>query len=312
MAQDQDQQVGSALRRALQVIFFTVLLLASVTETRADERRPANAQAAFDRAVDLAKDGKTCEAAAAFEESYALYEARDTLNGLALAEEECGKHVDAYNHFATLEEQAATAGDDRRATLASRALERLAPKVGLLSVRAPKGVVLTIDGAAHEAKRPIAVAPGSHRVTITRGDRTADETVDVAIGTTKEVTLSLPAEHEPSESSFALGPLGVVGIAVAAVGVLGVISGSVLYASAGSQFDDVASRCPNNVCPSDAQQDIDAGRQEEVAGQVLLGIGITALLAGAGLVTWSLLSAEEGAVARVEIGPTGVALSGRF
>lgn len=307
MALQQVQQVGSTLRLGAALCF--VWAGAVCTVALADPARSPEADDAFRRGVDLAKEGKTCEAASAFAQSHRLHPARDTLNGLALAEEECGKVASAYRHFATLLEEAAAAGDDRRERLARKALDRLAPQISRLVVTAPDGADVEIDGEPLlTLGKELVLDPGRYVIRAAAGARSTEKVVQLEPGGATRAALTF---SEDDTSTFDVGVLEAAGIALAGVGVIGLVSGGVLYASAGSTFDEVAAECVDLQCPATVGERIETGEREEVAGQVLIGLGVTLVLAGAGLLTWRIIEQGNTSVA-FRLTPTSVLVGGQF
>jgi hypothetical protein len=83
-----------------------------------------------------------------------------------------------------------------------------------------------------------------------------------------------------------------------------------------SQFKDLQSRCPNNVCPESAASDVERGRTYQTVGFVGLGVGIVGV--GAGLALWftspssSRPAPQQGKRPELLVGMSSVAVRGRF
>lgn len=291
-------------------------------ETEAETKRRASAL--FSRGEALYRIGDHARAARLFEEAHALAPHPDILWNVARANERAGELARAANAYAEYLEGAAETAPDRRE--AASALERLARKVGRLDVHAPTGAAIAIDDA-EVARASRYVAPGSHAVRATLGERVETRAVDVGAGEIRGLSLFVDATPPaagalpvPAPSAPATAPSPDVPAArtrgwspwvfAAGAGLSAVATGvTVAFAvdtqNARSRFDDAPSL-----------EAFDDGRARQTRTNVLIGVsaGLWALTAATGLflVDWSGGSASTapGTKASVLAVPGGVV--GRF
>ncbi len=302
----------------------------------------AAADALFREAVGLADSGDYAGAIQKFSASYELDPARGTLQGLAMAEEKQGRVLDAYTHFRELVEASIKANDSAREAAAREHLALLKVRVPTLKITfaddVPPKTRVEIDGEklpGGAVGSALPVNPGDHHVRALAPDgRTFSLMVGVSEGARAkvEVTWKKPvveAESEPEDASAKdvlpppppphqipesewgsgssdLRPLGLV---VGGVGVVLAGVGSYLWISAGRDYSDLQSRCPNQTCPPGSQDKIDSGRTKENWGRIALIGGGVALAGG---ITLFAIGKPRAPAVEARVGPSSIDVLGRF
>jgi len=192
------------------------------------------AEVTFKEGMDLAKANKYKEALAKFEESRAAVpNARATFQ-MARMEYALNDYMVALLHYrqALKEEGLPTQNRDE----ALKAIDELQTKVGVITIDAPTGAVVTVDGnAVVDPKLPVEVTPGQHIVKATLGgeSRSADASPQagkvVAVKLTFEETTqpvtpppTTPGQNPPATTSDNFWtPAHVAGVGLAGLAVVG-------------------------------------------------------------------------------------------
>ncbi len=149
-----------------------------------------------------------------------------------------------------------------------------------------------------------------------KGYRTARAEVTVAEGKEQEVTLHL--EPEPSQAADAPEPAAAPGHSTLAyvslgVGAAGLVMGSIFGALAlGDQGTLKGQRPTPSTCPGSQQSEIDTLHLNEVLGDVGFGVGVVGVGLGAVLLLTSGPSEPSPTALRLDVGPSSIALHGRF
>jgi tetratricopeptide (TPR) repeat protein len=291
--------------------------------------QPAAAETLFREGVVEAKAGRFAAAIEKFRASFELDPARGTLLGLAMAEQNAGRLADAIGHYAALRDLAKKAGDRPRIDAAERATAELDPRVPRLTVLVkgslPPGVEVKLNGRAlprGALGTPLPVNPGTTVLTATapdhqpfqfaavlvEGDRT---TVEMDLGTAEPPSAAPSAEPSVvTQSGWTRGQVG--GVVVGAFGVALLGAGTYLWVSSGDKYDHLRQTCVNYACPPSAQNDIDAGRNQEALARIGFVTGGLAVAAGT---TWFFLARPGRKAAPqvgLRIGPRALGWEGRF
>lgn len=292
------------LRHRVTALLAVALVFATQT-AHADGPSSAEAETRFKEAATLAKQGKYEEALTKYVQSYALEPRPSVLLGMALAEYELRRDVDAIRHLRTyLRDPKARNVEE----LKSKFLVPLNERTGHLHVVAPSGLQIAIDG---ETVTPIDdvvdVKPGSH--VLTAGDERREATV--AKGQTMEVDLRPPPAPSltPPNTRATTSPLSpppreaeeerwgtgqYVGLGLMGVGLAGVVTGAGFAIAKSNANDDVerlesftgpnGERCGLSPAPR-ACADIDGARADRdrnaTLSTVFLVGGGAALVGGA-------------------------------
>lgn len=312
-----------------------VVALASTAQAQS-----AAADALFQEAVQLAKDGDFAAAADKFKASYALEPARGALQGLAMAEEKLGRVASAYARYRELVEVSARAGDDARVKVARARLDALEPRLPKLIIevtgQAPPGAELRLNGAPLAVAAlgtPLPLDPGEQRLEGTAPNgATARATATLVEGQVARVSVSWSAPAADPASAGAASPpaavaegpggrpseqragsLATVGWITAGAGVLIGAAGAYFYVKSGSTFDDVKAECDGNRCPESARSLADEGKRDERIGQLGIILGSVALATGVSLVLLGPRDrARRSGRVTLTVDPHRVSLGGSF
>ncbi len=263
------------------------------------------AQGRFDRGRTLFQQDHFAEALPEFRASLELFRSPNTRLYVGLCLQRLNRFAEA---FAELSRTAAEAGDlvatDRRyegaRDLARRSLAEVEPRVAQLSVRVvdpPPGVTVhvgstTLDAAALGVAIPfdpaevtvVAEAPGflpsRQSVRLTPGGRASIELAMRRAPVTANVAppVTGPGENVPPPARG--GGVRVAGFVVAGVGVASLAVFGVLGGMASSQYNDLSRVCPVRACGPAQVADIDSGVGLTTGANVMLGVGIVAVVAG--------------------------------
>lgn len=122
-----------------------------------------------------------------------------------------------------------------------------------------------------------------------------------------------PGDETPAEEASAGVPVGAIVVAGLGLAVLGGALATGLLSN-GAHADLEAQCTPEGICPAEAQSDIDALQRYNISTDVLLAVGGVMVLGGVvGWIVKSLGGAEdETSAVRVDLGPAGMSVSGRF
>lgn len=231
----------------------------------------------------------------------------------AVSAQKKGDAAAAANAFARY--IADPASDPTLRARAVKALAKLSPKLGRLSIDAPGASSLTIDAQPLDAPllEVVYVKPGTHTVEARFADEAVLEAPNTVAG--EEVRVSLvpppkpaevaPTPEPPPQKAVRTKPLPPVvvyvgaGVTVAA-GVLTILSG----------LDTESQKTKFDGEPS--QQNLDSGKSRQLRTNVLLGVtGGLALLTGAAAL-WGVEWKRRDVNAKVGFGPASVVLRGEF
>ncbi len=149
-----------------------------VTETASADDDVARARQTFARGMSQARKNELEDARRSFAAAYALVPSVDILWNLAMTERGLDRHVEALGHLRLyVASQAARA--DRKQLAEGELIPELVVATGHLSVHAPEGAVIDVDGVA-VASPVLDVEPGVHAVGITFGALKEARIVNVA------------------------------------------------------------------------------------------------------------------------------------
>jgi hypothetical protein len=207
---------------------------------------------------------------------------------------------------------------------AKKELATLEPRIPQLTivVSPPKilDVSVTINGRPEiDPQEPFfRLDPGEHVVEVQRSDGIqARRTVSMAAGErrTLEIAAAQPAPlptAPPDKGMPILEVLGWIGVGVGGAAL--VVAASTGIPAIGLR-DELVTRCPNDVCPPDAYDDLSRYDALRWTSGVHLIAGVVLAGAGSGLVGWSRSRGEEGgAPPKVEalLGPLSAGARVRF
>lgn len=300
----------------------------------------AAAQALFDQAKKLLKEGKAAEACPKLEESQRLDPGSGTLINLARCYEQTDRLASAWNKYLEAAAAAAAAGNLQRekeararATTLRSTLSELVVEVPA-EVKAIAGLEITRDGESVGPAQwgvPIPADAGEHLVAASAPGREPWQSVLVVKGPGGRFTATVPVlavsasvsasvepppatpPHETAESSSArtgLGTQRTLALVAGGVGVVGVVIGSIFGLKSKSDHDEAEKYCDGSRC-TDARG-VSAGDSAYSAGNVST---VAMVVGGAGLaagVTLWLTAPRTSATAGFSVTPTSLQLRGTF
>jgi len=295
--------------RALMVAAFAGLVVFSSVAAHAEPRDPVAAEALFDEARQLMKDGSFARACGLFEASQKLDPGVGTLLNLGDCLEKVGRTASAWARFREAASAALSAGQSEREQIARARAAALDGALSRLVVRVPEdggelqvardGV--TMDRATWGSAVPL--DPGEHELVATlAGKKTWRRTVTIPQAATV-VTVDVPrledaapAESPPPTPAFVatspippppdepkrgLGTQRGIALGVGGVGAAAMLVAGAFALSARSVYSDARSHCSSAGCdPDGVRLGHDAGARADAATASLL-VGGVALAAAA-------------------------------
>jgi hypothetical protein len=226
------------------------------------------------------------------------------LFSLGQAEEHLGHLVAAKRAYLGALSSAESSGAPDVADAARKALAAIQPRLAHIVVRVSSHVdqaSATVDGDPVKLGEALEVDPGDHPVTVVAPNRRPDKPqIRVVAGETREIvawpdteTVADAMPRPPPSPVLQPAPSAKVPVGPIVLGSLGVVVGVVgivVRQTAESSFDAVAAQCQNG-CPSGGLADQgNSARTRIIAGEVMLGVGIAALV-GAGV--WWIVAPKE-------------------
>ena len=295
-------------------------VVASSTAT-AGPTREDQGKALYEQGTAAMKDKQLDVACAKFKASYQVSGIPGALLSWADCEELRGHVATAFKLWN--EGSALVIRDNERHTFVQQRIDAVSPRVPhvRIVVGSPdvKDVHATLDGAAVDARQPIAADPGEHALGLS-ADGFVDETASVTVdfGDTKDVHVfdhprrapdappkpptASPSGPAPARGNGALRTAGWVTLGV------GLLGAATFGATAGAVF----SLCKGHLGQCPASQRSTVGALDIVNG-VGLGVGIAGVATGAVLLGVGYGSSGARApAAALYVGPSGAGLRGVF
>jgi hypothetical protein len=273
------------------------------------------AETLFQAGRALVAQGRIDDACPMFARSVQIGASVGGLVNLARCHEMQGKTASAWREYRDAAALASSEGDDERAAAANEYAAKLAPRLSHLTLRAPAGVVVYLDGAelpAGDRGRARPIDPGEHRI-VARGDGVEwSTTVTVEADGDRQV-VTVPRPRRPAPPPREPGPewRRPFGIALASVGAASMIAGAVLgiiVLDEASEAESDPTLCPDKLCSAEGEAFIETSRDKAMAASLTLGLGAAAAIAG-GIVFFTAPSAESGARVVPLLSPTAIGLS---
>jgi hypothetical protein len=336
------------LRRLCTLTFFASALIVTAATTASADPSLSDRETAR----SLMDDGDAKRDKNDFKAALKSYEAADAImhvptTGLevARAQAQLGMLLEARETLGRVNRLLPKPGEPTPFAAARKTAEALTaelgariPSVTVLVTNPEPGqtTVVVFDGeivppAASAAPRK--VNPGRHSVVARSGSLEKKQDFDVTERESKTVTIDLkpptvgvvpPKPEEPvvTSSSSSLPKILIYG--GFGLGLVGIGVGSVTGLMSISQVSDVKKVCPNNVCPSTSQSDIDSAKSlgtistiAFIAGGVGVGAGIIGLVLQSKQSTTEEApppgtSAKANLTVRPDVGPTWLGLHGSF
>ena len=307
----------------------------------------AAAEALFDEGLAAMKAGDFQKACPKISESFRLEARPGTLFTVAECWRKAGKTATAlarYNEYLrvfermTKKEKKGQRGRDKFAKKHAAALKKSVPRLVVrLAKDAPAGTTVKRDGTelgAPSLGTPLPVDPGEHVITA-RADNgaTAERTVAIKDGETREVTLQLTAPAQPEDVTPApvAAPVeqgadepqqdkasdgsgqrttGLVLMGVGAAGVVvGTVTGLMVLGKKGTIEDNCGIGGDETACSADGVSEADSAKTLALVSTIGFGVGIAGLGAGA---TLFFTAPKPSTARRGSPGGASVTLAGTF
>lgn len=332
----------SARRLRFVLAGFGAVAALTLPPSRSRAATPADsaaAQALFEQAKRLLKEGKAAEACPKLEESQRLDPGSGTLLNLARCYEQTDRVASAWNKYLEAAAAAAGSGNVQREKEARARAATLRPTLSELVIevsadaKALSGLELTRDGERVGQAQwgvPIPADAGEHRIAASAPGHESWQGVVVVKGPGGTFAATVPAlppvggvapvhvnpepaptgTAEPARPSGGLGTQRTVALAAGGVGVVGVVVGSIFGLKSKSNHDEAEKYCDGSRC-TDARG-ISAGNAAHSAGNVST---VAMIIGGVGLaagVTLWLTAPKAPASAALNLTPRGVELRGSF
>ena len=170
-------------------LFSLVLLFAG--QAFADQ---ATAEALFSEGRRLFTDGNYAAACTKFEASNKADPAVGTQLNLAMCYEKLGKTASAWATYMQVANASGSSGRNDRAQLAQAHATALLPTLSKLTITAPAGTSIRVDGVAWSAAAtgiPTPVDPGNHTIDATAPNKPAFRRVVLVPGSAASVTVAV-------------------------------------------------------------------------------------------------------------------------
>jgi hypothetical protein len=324
--------------RAVCVSAFLSLPSVAFAAGQAGQDEKAGAQKTFEAGTKLYDAHRYKEALTALRASYQILSSPNSHLMIARCLREMGKNREAYLEFLAVADEAHEKGDKytSAATAATEEGDEVKQRLGFVTVKvtgSQEGLAITIgdqqiDGAAIGA--PVPVEPATVAVTAKASDGSvARKEITIVAGESQTVELQLvppskdeppPPEPPPPEPPKVVVDTGGKGIprtwayVAGGVGVAGLATFAIFGSMANSKYSDLSDAC-HGPCGPGHEDDISAGKTDQLIANVGLGVGIVGLGVGTALFFMSGKSSTEEPTAtsvKVNLGVRSVAVQGMF
>lgn len=313
----------------------TFLLLSALSiakGARADDAAMAEARSRFQEGLSLADESKYEEARIKFVQAAAVLKTPAVLFNLASTEQKTAHDVDAIEHYRAFLKAGATDAHitDAMRDKAKANIVELLKKVAQITIEAPDGAKISVDGKALEqsSKDAIAVTPGGHTIEGSWSGRIKSVTIDSVVGQMATAKLDFEA-GSPAAPAPAVTPAPTWSTArIATVGGLtaGALAGGVLFfvfrGSAQGNVDDAkgllgGGSCigvTNDACARAAELKSDRDSNVTLSTVSIVGGALFAAGAVTAAVLWPKHSSERTArvLPAVGAGYAGVSIHHAF
>lgn len=257
-----------------------VFALLAPAVARADDNVD-RANALFDDAKTLEKNGQIKEACAKFDESYRLAPRGGTLLNLGLCHEKLGSLLAARRELRDALAVAQRDGRADRVPLATSHLEAVEGRLGWLAIDARMVDELRVDGApiAHADWGAVPVEAGAHAIAATAAGR-APKTITVTTteGEHQRVTIALEPTVTTKSIVTAVRRPSPWKWVVLGTGAASVVASLALGAWGLERKGVVADHCDAaKTCDPDGLDAVDTGRAVTIASTVLFAVGVVGI-----------------------------------
>lgn len=323
---------SSGARRSHAIVLASLLVSLALPISRAfaqpTEAELAAARNLFEEALALEDAGRWDQALERVKKVAAVKTTAAVRFHLALCNEKLGHLVVAFNEFGRAEAEAAAEGSPDAQRIESNSRKHAADlkaRIPTLIVRLPSGLGdarVRIDGAPVGAAlfgTPIPLDPGAHVVDVdAAGQAPFSQRVELeerARDRVVDVVLVPRAEDEPLGSRPSASPWPWITLGIGAASLAGA---GVMYGLRASAISDLDAACApaRSQCPDDKSDLHQRGKTYNLAGNVLLGVGVVALGTSVALFVLtparSSPSASGGVAAEVVVSAGTLGLRGTF
>ncbi len=314
---------------------------AGVSVGAANDAEKLKAQELFKGAKMSFDFGRFSDALPKFRASYAIVRSPNTHLSIALCLSELGEKTEAFNEAVGTEAEARAEGE-RYAETATRAAElraKLSPEVAVVTVQVSHadtaGAAATVLLGGEDLPRdrwnvPRAMQPGDLEI-IGRyhGAEREKKTIHLVVGTPQSVTVDVGAPAAPSGEPLlrpkkthaepveaegsALLPLAAV---AAGVGAGGLTVFAVFGLMNQSTYDALETQCRDRCARADIEEKVADGKTQQTVANIGLVVGGIGVAAAATFLLLEITSddgpATSNGLTRLELGPTGASVAGRF
>jgi hypothetical protein len=287
---------------------------------------PAVAEALYEEARSLMKQGKLDQACPKFQQSYDLDAGGGTLLNLAECYEKQGKFASAWSSFKEAQVQAQRDGRHERVDYAKKHIAAVEPKLSKVTIvvqndASTPGLSVQLDGAELGSAAwnlSVPIDPGPHELTAAAPSKlTYDKHFEIA-ASSPSTTLTIPkltdvpvataapparpvdqdvekkavpSEAAPSNSSR------TVGYVLLGAGVVGIGVGSYFGLHSFSKWSERKDDCAHG-CTADAKTAGDAARSAALVSDIGFGVGLIAAAVGTYLILSPKHASEAGTATR--------------
>ncbi len=302
-------------------IVVAVVLFAAATGHAAPS--DGEAVAAFEEGKELFHAKKYAEAAEAFREANRLRSSWKLQYNIGQAEAAGKRYGLALESFEVYLAEGGDEIDSDRQKEVRQEIDRLSDMVGFVSVEAPEGTTVTVDGILRGTAPltgAIRVSSGIEHALMIRDDSQILFERNIRIGSKETIDLRFEPEAEGSPAPVMPTPepvdekggskLKPAGWAVVGVGAATLIAGLAVGGGAMAKRGDLESNCEDTTCSPDQAKTLQSARDLAGAASILIpvGAGITAV----GVVMVLVGTKKKESNVAVVPSPFGLAIKGRF
>jgi len=297
-------------------------------QVRAQDKSTA-AETLFKQARQLTADGKHSEACPKYAESQRLDPAIGTQFYLAECLENIGKLASAWSNYLQVADLAKTTGQKEKEKFARSRVKALEPKLAKLTIQVPvaqrdiAGLEIELDGKTVDANQwdtAVPVDTGKHVISANApGKKPWEESVEITKnGTTISVFVPVLEDVESLSDDQPSSAQRTAGFIVGAAGIVGLGLGTAFGIIAMTKKSDADSYCDDNNFCDDTGVEL---RSSAITAATVSTIGFIAggvILATGGVLVLTAPSPTESdeqvgfAMPRIEIGPTGIFVTGSW
>lgn len=296
----------------------SIVCLSSVARAESSEQRRATAEALFNEAGSLFKQGNYVAACDKLAKSQRLDPAVGTLLNLGRCYEKIGRTASAWLAFVDAASAAKSAGQTERGEVARQGVARLAPLVPKLLVKVPDEIAtddLEISRSGESVPKALwniasPTDPGDHEIEV-KAPGKKSWSKKIHLDPAKQETVEIPVleddptqakgKHAAEKAKSGLGTQKILALVTGGVGVVGLGVGGGLFLSARSDAKRANEGCEGSTCQdTESLSANDRALKKANLATIFLSAG-AGLLVG-GTVVW-LTAPSQQDVKRGRVGP---------